>query len=294
MLFKTVLLAALLPALTAPQGGAAIGVGAAARSTRPGEIVVLTIAAPDPDAPVTVHAFDRSWNVFADGRRTRVLIGIDLDVKPGRYPVSIAAGDTRTTYDLVVKARAFATRRLTVDPDLVNPPAEAMERIARETRELEHAWADSSEIRLWEGPFLRPVKQPANSAFGTRSFYNGEPRTAHGGADFASPAGTAIESPNAGRVVLAGSRYFTGGTVVIDHGLGLFSLFAHLETIGVTLGETVRPGTILGRVGATGRVTGPHLHWAVRLNGARVDPLSLLFATRGTLAGAPATRSRLP
>lgn len=292
MLFKTVLLAALLPALTAPRG--AITVSAAARSIRPGEVVQLTITPPDPSAPVTVRAFDRDWTPFADGRRARVLIGIDLDVQPGRYPVSIASGDSATSYDLVVKARVFGTRRLTVDPDLVNPPPEAMERITRETTELERALADSSEVRLWEGPFVAPVKQRANSAFGTRSFYNGVPRTAHGGADFASPRGTPIRAPNGGRVVLAGSRYFTGDTVVIDHGLGLFSLFAHLERIDVTVGETVPRGAIVGTVGATGRVTGPHLHWAVRVNGARVDPLSLLFVSRGTLAAAPPTRSRLP
>jgi murein DD-endopeptidase MepM/ murein hydrolase activator NlpD len=269
------LLAALLPALTAPQGSA-IAVTATARSIQPGEVVVLTIAGPDAATPVTVRAFDRDWPTFADGRRRRVLIGIDLAVTPGRYPVAIAAGEARTTYPLVVKARAFATRRLTVDPDLVNPPPEALERIAQETRELERAWTESANVNLWDGPFVRPVKEAANSAFGTRSFYNGQARTPHGGADFASPEGTPIASPNAGRVVLAASRYFTGGTVVIDHGLGLFSLFAHLSTLDVKVGDTVKPGTIVGNVGSTGRVTGPHLHWAVRANGARVDPLSLL------------------
>ena len=196
--------------------------------------------------------------------------------KYGSFTASIAAGGARTTYWLVVKARAFATRRLTVDPDLVNPPPEALERIARETRELERAWTTSAGVNLWDAPFVRPVKEPANSAFGTRSVYNGQARTPHGGADFASPEGTPIASPNAGRVVLAGSRYFTGGTVIIDHGLGLFSLFAHLSSIGVQVGDAVKPGTIVGNVGSTGRVTGPHLHWAVRANGARVDPLSLL------------------
>ena len=215
---------------------------AAARTIQPGEIVVLTIVAPDPAAPVTVRAFGRDWQTFDDGRRRRVLIGIDLAVMPGRYPVAITAGEAQTTYPLVVKARAFATRRLTVDPDLVTPPPEALERIARETRELERAWSDSGDTNLWDGPFVRPVKEPANSAFGTRSFYNGQPRTPHGGADFASPEGTPIASPNGGRVVLAGSRYFTGGTVVIDHGLGLFSLFAHLSRIEVKVGDTVKAG----------------------------------------------------
>jgi murein DD-endopeptidase MepM/ murein hydrolase activator NlpD len=130
------------------------------------------------------------------------------------------------------------------------------------------------------------VPQPANSRFGTRSIFNGKPRNAHGGADFLSPAGTPIHAPNAGRVVIARDLYFSGNTVVIDHGLGLFSMLAHLSAIDVREGQMVGADQILGRVGATGRVTGPHLHWAVRANGARVDPLSLL-ALLGT-APAPA------
>jgi murein DD-endopeptidase MepM/ murein hydrolase activator NlpD len=102
------------------------------------------------------------------------------------------------------------------------------------------------------------------------------PRSPHSGADFVSPEGTPIRAPNAGTIVLARDLYFSGNTVVIDHGLGLFSLVAHLSAMEVKEGETVDAGAIVGRVGATGRVTGPHLHWAVRANGARVDPLSLL------------------
>jgi len=129
---------------------------------------------------------------------------------------------------------------------------------------------------LWSGPFVRPVPDAANSAFGTRSVFNGEPRSPHSGADFSSQPGTPVKSPNAGRVVLAGDLYFTGNTVVIDHGAGLLSLFAHLRAITVRESDSVTAGTVIGEVGATGRVTGPHLHWTVRLNGARVDPMSLL------------------
>ena len=123
---------------------------------------------------------------------------------------------------------------------------------------------------------MRPVPQEANSAFGTRSIFNGKPRNAHGGADFLSPAGTPIQAPNAGRIAIARNLYYSGNTVIIDHGLGLFSMLAHLSAIDVHEGDRVTAGQLLGRVGATGRVTGPHLHWAIRASGARVDPLSLL------------------
>jgi len=106
--------------------------------------------------------------------------------------------------------------------------------------------------------------------------FNGQPRNAHGGADFLSPAGTTILAPNAGRIAVARSLYFSGNTVVIDHGLGLFSTLAHLSAFDVHEGDRVTAGQRIGLVGATGRVTGPHLHWAVRASGARVDPLSVL------------------
>jgi murein DD-endopeptidase MepM/ murein hydrolase activator NlpD len=253
-----------------------------ARAVRQGELVLLTVTTPQPVAGVSVRAFGRDWPAYEDdARRWRVLIGIDLDTKPGTYRTEIAAGDDRMSYPLVVRSRTFRIRHLTVDPDLVNPPPEALERIESESRELSLIWEHTEPQRLWTGSFVRPVADAANSAFGTRSTYNGEARSPHSGADFLSPEGRPVEAPNGGRVVLAGARYFTGNTVVIDHGLGLFSLLAHLSEIDVKAGDLVAAGGVIGKVGATGRVTGPHLHWSVRANGARVDPLSLLYVLGG-------------
>ena len=267
----------LLFALTLPQS---LTVTHTARAIRPGEVVVLTIRGAS--APITVRAFDRDWMAFAaDSHVSRVLIGIDMATAPGRYDAVITAGAAQVTHPLVVTARQFPTRRLRVDPKLVIPPESDRERIDRESRELEAAWAASPPERLWQSKFVRPVPDPANSAFGAHSVYNGETTSRHGGADFLSPAGRPVKAPNGGHVVIAGSRYFSGNTVVIDHGQGLLSLLAHLTKIDVKVGDTVSAGEVVGTVGATGRVTGPHLHWAVRLNGARVDPLSLLSALGG-------------
>jgi murein DD-endopeptidase MepM/ murein hydrolase activator NlpD len=178
--------------------------------------------------------------------------------------------------NLAITAHSFPTRTLTVDDAYVNPPPEVTERITREAEELAKIYRESATDRLWTEPFVRPVSEDANSAFGSRSVFNGEARSPHSGADFRSPAGTPVHAPNRGRVVLAKELYFTGNTVIIDHGLGLFSLFAHFSAIDVAAGETVTTGQVVGNVGATGRVTGPHLHWGLRLDGARVDPLSLL------------------
>jgi len=180
------------------------------------------------------------------------------------------------SYDLRIASRTFRTRRLTVNEAFVTPPPSEQARIEREAALLAGVWNAPAAQRLWTGPFVRPVPQEANSAFGTRSIFNGKPRNAHGGADFLSPAGTPIQAPNAGRVAVARNLYYSGNTVIIDHGLGLFSMLAHLSAIDVHEGDRVAAGELLGRVGATGRVTGPHLHWAVRAGSARIDPLSLL------------------
>jgi len=248
----------------------------AARAVEPGEVLLVTVTAP---GSVTVRAFGRDWPIYGvDEGRWRALVGIDLDTRPGRYSITVTTRASRAEHPVDVQRHAFPTRRLTVDPDLVNPPPEMLERINRETQELNEAWRAPSPSRLWT-TFVRPVPDDANSAFGTRSFYNGEARSPHTGADFLSPSGRPVHAPAAGRVVLAAERYFTGNTVVIDHGLGLFSLLAHLSEIDVRAGATFAAGDVVGKVGATGRVTGPHLHCTVRLNGARVDPLSLLYVT---------------
>jgi murein DD-endopeptidase MepM/ murein hydrolase activator NlpD len=243
--------------------------------------VVFTATTPQPVDAMQARAFGRDLPTFPlDATRWRALLGIDVDTKPGSYEVSFVAtsdGQTITaTTELDITPGEFGRRVLKVDNAFVNPPPPVIARIMREAAELEQLWMQSDPRRLWDAGFLRPVPGRANGAFGSRSIFNGQPRQPHGGADFLSPAGTPIQAPNSGRVVLARDLYFTGNTVVIDHGLGVFSLLAHLSVMDVHQGELATQGQTIGRVGATGRVTGPHLHWAVRINGARVDPLAIL------------------
>lgn len=266
----------------------AIQIATTARAIVPGEVVVLTARTQEPLDSLRVRAFDRDIATYRlDVGTWQSLLGIDLDTKPGSYIVSfegVSRGHTvSATTTFVVRRRVFHTRVLHVDDAFVNPPAPLIARITGEATELARVWMDSAPNRLWTDGFVRPVPGRANSAFGTRSIFNGEPRQPHGGADFLSPAGTPILAPNSGRVALARDLYFTGNTVVIDHGLGLFSLLAHLSRMNVREGALVTRGDTIGEVGATGRVTGPHLHWAVRMNSARVDPLAVL-----ALIGSPA------
>ena len=243
--------------------------------------MLLSVVTPGPAETVTARGFTHHLPVYQVDRTTwRVLAGIDLETPVGRYPVIIdaTAGGKRieTITTIEVRDKKFPTRTLKVDEAFVNPPAAEMKRIADEAARLSAIWSVDTPRALWDGPWVRPVADPANSAFGSRSVFNGQPRAPHGGADFLSPAGTPVAAPAGGTVVVAAPLYYTGNTVVIDHGLGVYSMFAHFAAMSVREGDVVTAGQVVGHVGATGRVTGPHLHWAVRVAGARVDPLSLL------------------
>ena len=277
------MIAALLGLVLATPG---IGIDVSARSIRPGELVVLTLTLDDQAVGVTVNAFGGRMPVYRLRAGVwQALVGIDLEQKPGTYAVAVEArlgpAIIRGEETLTVKPRAFATRTLRVDPEFVNPPEALLARIEGEAAFIRDVGAHSGSDRLWSEPFVRPVREPANSRFGTRSIFNGEVRRPHGGADFLSAAGTLVHAPNAGRVAGARDLFFTGKTVIIDHGMGVVSLLAHLSAMEVREGDIVEAGQVVGLVGATGRVTGPHLHWGVTVTGARVDPLSILSLIGG-------------
>ena len=254
-----------------------------ARAIHPGEVVVLEVRARAPLADLSATAFGHEIRFFQDASDGvwRALIGIDLTTEPGVYEVAVRAssaggGQADVSYALDVLPKEFPTRRLKVAPKYVDPPPDVIERILREQEETAAIFRSASAERLWRGGFARPVPGRSTSSFGRRSVFNGEARNPHSGTDFRSGEGVAIKAPNAATVVLTGDLYFSGKVVILDHGWGLYSYFAHLSAIDVAEGDVVERGDVVGRVGATGRVTGPHLHWTVRLNDARVDPLALM------------------
>ena len=261
-----------------------LSVTVTARAMQPGEVVRLDIGSTRPVTSLTVQAFDRNIAVARVGRGP--LARADWH-RPRRRGRRVSRHDRRDVWDgtrtdhvqsLTVEPKDFPTRQLRVAPKFVNPPPSMQHRIDRERRQLGALFRAVGPEPRWTGSFLRPIEVSVVSGFGVRSVYNGEPRAPHTGADFASPSGTPVLAPGGGRVVLAEPLYFTGQTVMIDHGLGLVSLLAHLSRIDVRVGADVVAGAQVGLVGATGRATGPHLHWTVRLQGARVDPLSVIAA----------------
>ena len=208
------------------------------------------------------------------------LAGIDLDTRPGRYRLRIRQDDVPNTSRLIrVVPKRFRVRRLRVAEAFVNPPPEVAEQIAADAKLLAETY-ERLTPRRWDGAFRLPVTGDPTSNFGTRSYYNGQRRAPHAGVDFTSAPGTPVYATNHGTVAVAAPLYFTGNTVVIDHGAQLFSVYAHLSEFQVKTGDIATHDTVIGLVGATGRVTGPHLHWSVRLTGARVDPLALVAATQ--------------
>ena len=272
------------PRIVAAQAPSTMVVDLVARATQPGEVVRIDVTCACGSVAPRVSALDRDipLALSPDGTRWQGLIGIDLDVAPGEYSLVVSAPHLRPpparAMSLRVQPKQFRTRTLTVAPEYVDPPAPVVDRIVREAAQLNGIYETVTD-RVWGQPFVPPLTTEPSANFGSRSVFNGQPRSPHAGIDFGSPTGTVVTAPASGRVLVADDLYFTGNTVVLDHGAGLYSIFAHFSALEVEDGDSVDIGATLGRVGATGRVTGPHLHWSVRLNGARVDPMSLIEAT---------------
>ncbi|MFI5197850.1 MAG: M23 family metallopeptidase [Thermoanaerobaculia bacterium] len=227
----------------------------------------------------------------AGGTVFRGLLGVDLAAPTGgRHVVFEAPGEAaRLAWSLRVAAGHFRVQRLSVDPRFVEVPKEEQERVKADQARVAEAYRRGSAGRLWTS-FSRPVEAPSNGNFGARRVYNDKTRSFHAGLDMAAPEGTPVAAAGDGRVVLAGDLYFSGGTVLLDHGAGLFTQYFHLSRIDVKEGDAVTEGTRLGVSGHTGRVTGPHLHWGAKLHAARVNPEDLLALPAWPLPGVGAAQ----
>ena len=279
-LFLTLLV---LPSWGAAEDRSQLEISHRARSLQPGEAVLVRAQSAEPLSSMQVKAFGKTFLFYPteEGRVWQGLVGIDLETAPDDYSLSltgatVAGSPVEATYPLPVLDKEFPTRRLTVQEKFVNPPQEELERIRRESKRTREIFAALNPEKIWHSSFQSPVPGAPTSGFGKRSILNGQPRSPHTGTDFDADEGTPVKSPNTGKVILVSPLYYSGNTVILDHGQGLYSYFAHLSRFAVAEGDLVSPGEVIGQVGATGRVTGPHLHWTVRLNGSRIDPLSLI------------------
>ncbi|HAO24032.1 MULTISPECIES: peptidoglycan DD-metalloendopeptidase family protein [unclassified Methylophaga] len=245
----------------------------------PGGVIILPLETGGNVAPEVSYE-QRQVMVIKQGSQWQAVVGIPLAAKPGNHKVLVDDQGVLSSIVFEVRNKSYPTQHVNVPDDRkVNPYAEDMVRIEAETARINKAlrnWRVSDDVPF---NFVWPVEGRVSGLFGRRRVFNGEERNPHSGIDIAAPTGTGIMAPADGVVTDSGDYFFNGNTVMIDHGQGLVTMFCHLDRIDVKVGQQVKQRDIIGTVGATGRVTGPHLHLGVSLNDARVEPL-LFFPPR--------------
>jgi len=251
---------------------------------RQGGVTLLSLAWPVPFRNVRVQVDAREIRAPSSDTHARMvmLLGIDLEQAPGDVLVRAHALDkagrpVAAQRILRVLDERFPVKRLTVPRSFVELDAPTLQRVNREKAVLDRLWETVTPERLWRGSFRLPLDGAGPAyGFGERRIINGEPRAPHTGTDIPAPAGTPVLAANAGIVALMADHFFAGTSVILDHGLGLYTMYFHLQESLVQAGHRVNRGELLARVGNSGRATGPHLHWGARLYGARIDPRELL------------------
>lgn len=277
--------AAGMPARAADAPGLRLDVRA--RALVPGDLVRVDVSADEPLSSVdgTLRGEKLDFVSGCPGSepcaRWHAWAALDLDWEPGDLELKAAAktasgAPVAASRALRLQAKSFPTSELKVEKKYVDPPKAEQERIARDNAKLARVYAQRSPASPPSGGWLRPVPGEPTGVFGSRRVFNGQKRNPHSGLDLRAATGTPVESAGPGIVRLAEDLYFSGYTVIVDHGGGLFLVYAHLSRLDVKEGESVERGAQLGLSGATGRVTGPHLHWGGKVGKRIFDPTSLL------------------
>ncbi len=267
-------------------------------SGKQGQIVVVKVPADESVTEVQGKFLGRSIRFFTDPRLEEPkglvgLLGIDLQDEPGTHEltVEIKTGEQRRTlrYTVLVVKEKFHVEHLTLPKDKVDLDDKAVARWKAEQEQVKTALATDSQAKLWQPGFVEPVNGKRTGIFGSVRVMNGQPRNPHNGEDIGAPLGADVLVTNDGVVRLTVEHFFSGKGIFVDHGLGFYSMYFHLSEVLVKDGDRVKTGQVVGKVGATGRATGPHLHWGVKLNGARVNPYDLLDLpfTRSVQSAAP-------
>jgi murein DD-endopeptidase MepM/ murein hydrolase activator NlpD len=254
-------------------------------SGKQGQVLVVKVPIVEGVTEVRGTFLDRTIPFFREMRSGEPagylgLVGIDLQDAPGTYELEVAVKNGEAvkhlSFNVLVTKEQFAVEHLKLPKDKVDLDDKNLARWKMEQEQVRQALAENSALRLWHGNFVEPVNGKRTGMFGSVRIMNGQPRNPHNGEDIGAPLGTDVAVTNDGVVRLTVDHFFSGRGVIVDHGLGFYSMYFHLSEILVKDGDLVKTGQIIGKVGATGRATGPHLHWGVKLNGARVNPYALL------------------
>lgn len=250
------------------------GVILSPKKAGPGDLLLITVK--NPGGPVEGTFAGRRLYFNPAGKAMKAIVGIDLNSHPGMYPLELSINGAARTSRVKIYKKNYPLQRLTLPEDKVTLSAENEARVEREQHEMGTIWPVES-LRQWNGNFQDPLPgKEVTTRFGMRRIINNIPKNSHTGVDLAAEEGDPVRAPNDGVVVLAEDLFFSGNSLVLDHGQGIYTMFFHLSKINVRHGQEVRKGDVIGLVGATGRVTGACLHWGARVQGARVDPLELV------------------
>jgi hypothetical protein len=249
-------------------------------SGKQGQVLWVEVPMDKPQAQMSGLFLKRKIPFFQNtGTSFAGIVGIDMEDPPGLQELSVNvhtnAGTDHLSYSILIIKEEYAVQHLTLPKDKVDLDPNTLKRVQQEQKELTEAFHHISALPLWDGPFLEPVSGKVTGVFGSRRVINGQPRRPHSGEDIAAPQGTLVQAINKGAVVKTVNHFFSGKGVILDHGVGLFSMYFHLSEVDVKAGQVMQKGEALGKVGASGRATGPHLHWGIHLNGSRINPYAL-------------------
>ena len=249
-------------------------------SGKQGEILWIEVPVNSPQASVSGTLLKRKIPFFRiTDTSFAAIVGIDMQDPPGVQELRISVQTTDQTehliYSVKIAKEKYAVQHLKLPKNKVDLDSKTLKRVRLEQKEMANAFHHVGTHPLWDGAFLEPTKGRVTGRFGSRRVINGQTKRPHSGEDIAAPEGTLVHAINQGTVVATVDHFFSGKGVIIDHGVGLFSMYFHLSEIDVQPGQSLKKGDPLGKVGSTGRATGPHLHWGIRLNGARVNPYAL-------------------
>jgi murein DD-endopeptidase MepM/ murein hydrolase activator NlpD len=240
----------------------------------PGDVV--TIVTGTVSGPVEGTFNGKSIHFNSAKKTSKAIIGIDLNIEPGKYPLEVIINGKKILKNIRIVKKKYPIQRLTLPGDMVELSPENEARADREQARTDAIWPVDS-VRFWRGNFIEPLPgKELGTPFGVRRIINKIPKNSHSGVDVTAEEGEPVHAPNNGVAVLVDDLFFSGNSVVLDHGQGIYTMFFHLSKSTVKRGHMVMKGDVIGLVGSTGRSTGAHLHWGVRMQGARVDPLKLI------------------
>ncbi len=246
-----------------------------------GQAALITVSSPTPLTELQGRFHEQNIAFWECGKKLCGIVAVQVNETPGPKDLILEwktekQNELKTSFR--VKKGTFKVNKLKVEPKITKPSAEDQTRIAQDKKDIEAAYLEPERKALWSGAFVLPTTGEKTSGFGNQRTYNGEVKSIHFGVDLRANTQTPIYATNAGKVVLAKEFFMAGNMVLLDHGMGVYSSYAHLSVLSVQAGQLVAKGDKIGMAGATGRATGPHLHWGMRVNSVAVDPHSLVRA----------------